>query len=97
MRIAGIVVRLAHGKYNCNYMSQITIYLDPDTQRLARKSARAAKESTSKWIAETIRRRVRSEWPPDVVKLLGSWKADDFPEPADLRKGYAKDSRRALL
>jgi hypothetical protein len=37
---------------------------------------------------------VASEWPPDVLELLGSWKAADFPDAADLRKGYGRDAER---
>lgn len=75
-------------------MSQITIYLDEDTAKLLKSQVEASGESASKWISEAIRKRARTEWPADVLALLGSWKDIDFPEAEQLRKGYGQDARR---
>ena len=78
-------------------MAQITIYLDDDTERLVRRHVKSSHESTSKWVAEAIRRRAVSEWPADILSLFGSWKDEDFPDASELRKGYGADARREKL
>jgi hypothetical protein len=75
-------------------MGQITIYLDDETERLVKRHVEGSGESTSKWIAEAVRKRARSEWPADVLALFGSWKDEDFPDPDELRKGYGADVPR---
>jgi hypothetical protein len=77
-------------------MPQMTIYLDDETSKLVQRAARQAGESASKWVADAVRRRARTEWPPDVLSILGSWGAD-FPDAAALRKGYGKDAKRERL
>ncbi len=66
-------------------MAQVTIYLDDNTERLVRLHVLASGESASKWVAEAVKKRARSEWPADVLALLGSWKDEDFPDLKDLR------------
>ena len=75
-------------------MGQITIYLDDETDRLVKSYVKASGESASKWVADAVRKRARSEWPADILSLFGSWKNDDFPDAAELRKGYGKDVPR---
>jgi hypothetical protein len=77
-------------------MPQITIYLDDETSKLVRRAARQAGESASKWVADAIRRRTRTEWPADVLAILGSW-GPDFPDASALRKGYGEDATREKL
>ncbi len=78
-------------------MGQVTIYLDEQTESLLKRHVRKSGESASRWVSEAVRRRVASEWPPDVLEMLGSWKADDFPDAAELRRGYGKDAKREAL
>jgi len=78
-------------------MGQITIYLDDDTERLVKRHVKGSKESVSKWIAEAVRRRALAEWPADLLALFGSWKDDDFPDPAELRSNPAADALREEL
>jgi len=78
-------------------MGQITIYLDDETEKLVRRQAEGSGESASKWIAEAVRRRARTEWPADILSLFGSWKDEDFPDAEELRKGYGTDARREEL
>lgn len=75
-------------------MGQLTIYLDDDTGRILKRSIKSSGESASKFIAEAIRKRVRSEWPAEIRDLLGSWKNSDFPAAKTLRKGYGRDVKR---
>jgi hypothetical protein len=83
--------------YDCNYMGQITIYLDDETERLVKRHAEGSGESASKWVAEAVRKRARSEWPADILSLFGSWTDDDFPDAEKLREGYGADAQREEL
>jgi len=65
-------------------MGQMTVYLDEETERLVKRHVNSSGESASKWVAEAVRRRARTEWPADVLALFGSWK--DFPETTELRQ-----------
>ena len=87
---------VVRGVYNCTYMSQITIYLDEGTDRLVRRQVKGSGESASRWIAEAVRQRARTEWPAEVLAVFGTW-GDDVPEGAALRKGYGKDIPRESL
>lgn len=83
-------------KYTLTYMPQMTIYLDSDTDKLVRQAASHLGEPASKWIADAIRLRARSEWPSDVLAILGSWESD-FPDAEALRSGYGEDAKRESL
>jgi len=74
----------------------MTIYLDDATSKLVRRAARQAGESASKWVADAVKRRARTEWPSDVLAILGSW-GPDFPDATALRKGYGKEAKRERL
>lgn len=73
-------------------MPQLTIYLDSKTEKLARRAARSAGLSVSRWVTDVIRQRTKVEWPPEVLQLAGAWK--DFPSLSRLRKSTARDSVR---
>jgi len=66
-------------------MSQITIYLDEETEALLKAAVEASGVSQSKWVADAVRQRVRSEWPPSIAQLAGAW--PDFPVAEELRRG----------
>lgn len=70
-------------------MGQVTIYLDDETESLVKQHVKASGESTSKWVADAVKRRAQSEWPMDVLSLFGSWKEDDFPDAKQLRHSVA--------
>jgi hypothetical protein len=78
-------------------MGQVTIYLDDETEIMLRRHVKKSGLSASRWIAEAVRQRVANEWPADVLELFGSWKPEDFPDAADLRKGYGRDAKREEL
>lgn len=78
-------------------MSQITIYLDAETEGILKRQVKVSGQSASKWIAEAIHKRAQEEWPADVLALFGSWKDDDFPDAKELRKGYGSDVRREKI
>ena len=77
-------------------MPQITIWLDGDTDKLVRQAASHSGEPVSEWIADAIWLRARSEWPADVLAILGSWESD-FPSAEALRTGYGEDVERESL
>lgn len=76
-------------------MSQVTIYLDEETDRRMRKAARQAGLSRSQWLARLIREKTRNEWPDEVREAVGSW--GDFPDIEELRGGQGSDLSRESL
>lgn len=76
-------------------MSQVTIYLDEDTDRRMRKAARQAGLSRSQWLARLIREKTLNEWPDEVREAAGSW--GDFPDIDELRQGQKTDLPRESL
>jgi len=76
-------------------MGQVTIYIDDQTEKKARASARAEGVSLSRWVAERIERRGRREWPAAVRSLAGAW--TDLPSVQRIRRPGAKDIARERL
>ena len=76
-------------------MGQVTIYLDQQTEKQARASARASGMSLSRWVAERIERRARGEWPAAVTALAGAW--TDLPSAERIRRQGARDVVRERL
>ena len=58
-------------------MSQITLYLDDETEALVVARAKASGMSRSRWVAEVIRRHARASWPVEFRDLAGAF--PDFP------------------
>jgi hypothetical protein len=58
-------------------MSQITLYLDDDTQALVEQAAAADGVSKSRWVAEIIRKHAAHEWPRNCLAAAGQFA--DFP------------------
>lgn len=54
-------------------MSQITLYLDDDTEALLTRAAADAGVSKSRWVAELIRRHGADAWPPACLALAGAY------------------------
>jgi hypothetical protein len=73
-------------------MGQVTIYLDPETERKLQAFLEGAKTSKSKWISSLIKEKTSSEWPERIKKLAGAWK--DFPEADELRREFDSDLPR---
>jgi hypothetical protein len=76
-------------------MSQITIYLPDEIEEKARKAAKAQGTSVSRWLAEQVAQKLKDTWPQSVVDAAGA--IPDFPELAEIRKGYGKDSARESM
>ena len=78
-------------------MAQLTVYLDEDTERTLRDSAKASGESASKWVADAIRQRAAVDWPDDISRIFGSWTDADIPDIEQLRRGLGEDIPREKL
>lgn len=76
-------------------MPQVSLYLDPETDRKMRRAARAAGVSRSSWVMDAIRRKLGEDWPESFMSLAGAWK--DFPSAEELRKGPGRDLRRTKI
>ncbi|HEU0198476.1 MAG TPA: hypothetical protein VFQ88_14860 [Nevskiaceae bacterium] len=72
-------------------MSQITLYLDDETQALVAQRARASGLSKSRWVAELISKHAADEWPAECRALAGRFA--DFPLREDLPELPADVSR----
>ena len=73
-------------------MSQVTIYLEEETEQKMIVAAAAANLSKSKWIARLIKDKVANEWPLSVAELAGSW--EDFPSLEEIRGGMGELTKR---
>lgn len=73
-------------------MSQITLYLDAETETKLKLAAKAAGVSQSRWVAELIREKTASQWPESVARLGGAWA--DFPTAEEIRAGLGEDAPR---
>lgn len=78
-------------------MSQVTIYLDDESEALAKRAAKAANVPVSRWISTLIKQAAANQWPPGVLALAGSWADSSFPSAEALRKKAPKDIKRIEL
>jgi hypothetical protein len=76
-------------------MAQVTIYLDENLQLRAKAAARKDGVSVSRWIADLIQSRTRTDWPAEARELAGAW--PDFPDLREIRPVRSKDQSRARL
>ncbi len=76
-------------------MSQLTLYLDADTETRMRQAAREAGVSLSRWVAALIREKTSAEWPQSIVRLAGSW--TDFPTREEIHADLGEDLPREAL
>jgi hypothetical protein len=77
-------------------VGQVTIYLDNETEKKLRRTAKSSQLSVSKWIAGIINEKIKNEWPQDIIDLAGSWKSD-FPPLEEIRSNMEKDITREDL
>jgi hypothetical protein len=76
-------------------MAHVTVYLSDAVEQKARKAAKAAKTSMSKWVAGQVEKAVETSWSPEFLAAAGSM--PDFPEVEELRRGYGEDVPREGL
>ena len=73
-------------------MGQVTIYLDDDAEARLRSSARDSGIPVSRWVADLIREKTRTDWPDEIKSLAGAWA--DLPDPEQPRDQQAEDVPR---
>ena len=87
---------IAHHKLTYNLsnptMSQITVYMDDETQARMKLAAKAAGLSVSRWLVGLVQEKTASAWPPAVLAAAGAWQ--DFPDLAELRADDVADLPR---
>jgi len=76
-------------------MGQVTIYLDPETEKKMINIVKKNGISKSKWIAALIKEKTTSTWPDHIFGLAGAWK--DFPTAEEIRKRVGQDAKREPL
>jgi len=76
-------------------MAQVTIYLDDAAERRVKAAARKAGVSVSRWVAELVENRTRTDWPAEARELAGAW--PDFPDLAEIRPSTGQDKPRVRL
>ncbi|MBI9083209.1 MAG: ribbon-helix-helix protein, CopG family [Desulfobacterales bacterium] len=73
-------------------MAQVTIYLDPETERRMNALVKKSGISKSKWISRLIREKTAERWPETIREMAGSW--GDFPSAEEIRAGMGEDGNR---
>ncbi len=76
-------------------MGQVTIYLNDAAERQVKAAARKCGVSVSRWVADLVKSRTRTDWPPEARELAGAW--PDFPDLREIRPVAGKDQRRERL
>ena len=76
-------------------MGQVTIYLDDESEQTLRTAAASSGVAVSRWVADLIREKTRTDWPQSVRALAGAW--PDFPDEDEIRSGNGADAPRAKL
>jgi hypothetical protein len=76
-------------------MAKVMLYLDDDTAAALKRLAKQRGLPSSRLVAQLIQAEVRSEWPPEFLKTLGS--CPDFPLARALRATEVPDLPRAPL
>lgn len=81
--------------YNWDDMAQITIYLEDEVIAMVDHAVKSSGVSKSRWIADAVRARIKTEWPDSIRALAGAW--PDFPTREAVRKQSGHDSPREKL
>lgn len=76
-------------------MSQITIYLDAETESKVRKIVKKKGISKSRWIADLIREKTDTIWPQEIKQLAGKW--TDLPDAEEIRRSRGMDAKRERI
>ncbi|MFC1823321.1 CopG family transcriptional regulator [Thermodesulfobacteriota bacterium] len=76
-------------------MSQVTIYLDKETEHKMKNIVKQSGISNSKWIANLIREKTENVWPEKIHQLAGAWK--DIPTTEEIHEKIGRDIARESL
>ena len=74
-------------------MSQVTLYLDEETDRALSEAASRSGMTRSRWVSQLIRRHAQDKWPQECLALAGAF--PDFPlSEQQAQAGQPADSPR---
>jgi hypothetical protein len=76
-------------------MSQMTIYLDEESARVIRLSAKREHMSVSNWARRQLCQAARETWPDDFFHTFGALQDSDFSRPPQGKLG--SDIKRQVL
>lgn len=76
-------------------MSQLTIYLDPESMRAVKSAARRERLSVSRWASVHLGAAARRTWPKDYFEVFGVLGDGDFQRAA--QGGFDQDTPREAL
>lgn len=76
-------------------MSQMTIYLDEESARVIRRSAKREHMSVSNWARRRLCEAVRETWPDAFFQTFGALHDSDFARPPQAELG--SDVERQVL
>ena len=76
-------------------MSQVTIYLDEQTDQKLRQAVKQSGLSKSQWISRLIKEKTATEWPEAVREMVGEWK--DVLQEDEIRANEGTDLPREAL
>jgi hypothetical protein len=65
-------------------MGQVTIYLNPETERKMLNIIKKSGPSKSKWVVDLIKEKTTNTWPESIIKLAGAW--NDLPTAEEIRE-----------
>ena len=54
-------------------MSQVTLYLDEETDRALSEAASRSGMTRSRWVSQLIRRHAQDKWPQECLALAGAF------------------------
>jgi hypothetical protein len=64
-------------------MSQVTLYIEPDTLTRARAAAKARGVSLSRWVSDALRQQTARDWSPEFRAAAGAWADMETARPAE--------------
>ncbi len=76
-------------------MSQVTIYLDEQTDKKLRQAVDQSGLSKSQWITRLIKEKTATEWPEAVREMVGEWQ--EVSEQEEIRSTAGEDLPREEL
>jgi hypothetical protein len=76
-------------------MGQITIYLDPETEKKMLTIIKKSGVSKSRWVADLIRQKTAGTWPQSIAKLAGTWR--DIPTADEIRQDMGANVKRESI
>ena len=76
-------------------MSQVTIYLDEQTDKKLRQTVDKSGLSKSQWITRLIKEKTATEWPEAVREMVGEWQ--EVSEQDEIRATAGEDLPREEL